>query len=237
MTSKSSDTRSTPGTEPTSRCTWSWKLSRSGHPATVSAIVTATSPPSIPIVANHVELGDGLAQLGVDHPAERLENGFASGLHGCERSNGAMIRRAAMLPPQPNFLTLACRDVERMAGFLRALGWPEAPGSEPAHRVFQGSNGVVVALYGAENHERHFGPRAEGFRGFTLGVNVGSAGEVDSAYDALREVEGAELLGEPADSPHGFRGFSFRDPEGNLWDVVYAFDSTVAADGSLTWSA
>jgi hypothetical protein len=30
-----------------------------------------------------------------------------------------------MLPPQPNFLTLACRDVERMADFLRALGWPE----------------------------------------------------------------------------------------------------------------
>ena len=48
-----------------------------------------------------------------------------------------------------NFLTLACRDVERMADFFRALGWPEAPGSEPVHRVFQLNNGVVLALYGA----------------------------------------------------------------------------------------
>jgi hypothetical protein len=31
------------------------------------------------------------------------------------------------LPPHPNFVTLASRDVERMADFLRALGWPESP--------------------------------------------------------------------------------------------------------------
>jgi catechol 2,3-dioxygenase-like lactoylglutathione lyase family enzyme len=142
-----------------------------------------------------------------------------------------------MLPPQPNFLTLACGDVERMTEFLRALGWPEAAGSEPAHRVFQCTNGVCAALYAAENYERHFGARADGFRGFTIGVNVTTRGEVDAAYEAPRSVDGAELLGEPSDSPHGFRGFSFRDPEGNLWDVVCAFDSTVAPDGSLTWSA
>jgi len=29
--------------------------------------------------------------------------------------------------PQLNFLTLACADVERMADFLRALGWDESP--------------------------------------------------------------------------------------------------------------
>jgi uncharacterized glyoxalase superfamily protein PhnB len=39
-------------------------------------------------------------------------------------------------------------------------------------------------------------------------------------YAALREVDGAELLEEPADSRHGFGGFSFRDPEGNIWDVA-----------------
>jgi hypothetical protein len=41
-----------------------------------------------------------------------------------------------MLPPQLNFFTLACRDVERMGEFFRALGWPESPASEPVHRVF-----------------------------------------------------------------------------------------------------
>src|SRR5438105_12593270 len=94
-------------------------------------------------------------------------------------------------PPAPNFLTLACADVERMAGLLRALGWPEASGSEPAHRVFQCTNGLVVALYDASNYEPHFGPRAAGFRGFTLGVNLGTPEEVDAAYAALQAVPGA----------------------------------------------
>lgn len=123
-----------------------------------------------------------------------------------------------------------------MAGFLRALGWPESPESEPAHRLFQCANGVVVALYGAENYEPHFGPPADGFRAFTLGVNVATPGEVDAAYAALRQVEGAELLEEPFDSPHGFRGFSFRDPEGNIWDVAWKRGSQVWPDGRLTWA-
>ncbi len=139
------------------------------------------------------------------------------------------------LPPQLNFITLACADVERMAAFFRALGWPEAPGSEPVHRVFQCTNGVVLALYAAANYEPHFGPRAEGFRGSTFGVNVASPEEVDAVHAALQGVEGAELLEDPFDSPHGFRGFSFRDPEGNVWDVVWKRGSEVSAEGDLTW--
>jgi uncharacterized glyoxalase superfamily protein PhnB len=140
------------------------------------------------------------------------------------------------LPAQPNFLTLACRDVERMADFLRALGWPESPGSEPVHRVFQGTNGVVVALYAAGNYEPHFGTVPDGFRAFTLGVNLASPEEVDAAYAQLQAIDGAELLEEPFDSPHGFRGFSFRDPEGNIWDVAWKRGSQVNADGDLTWA-
>jgi uncharacterized glyoxalase superfamily protein PhnB len=138
--------------------------------------------------------------------------------------------------PQLNFLTLACADVERMADFLRALGWVESPDSEPAHRLFQGTNGIVVALYGAQNYEPHFGPRADGFRGFTLGLNLASAEEVDRTYALLQSVEGAELLEEPFDSPHGFRGFSLRDPEGNIWGVAWKRGSTVTPDGDLTWA-
>ena len=142
-----------------------------------------------------------------------------------------------MLPAQLNFVTLACRDVERMADFFRALGWPESPASEPAHRIFQLPNGVVLALYGAEHYEREFGPRADGFRGFTLGVNVGSRDEVIAAYAAVSAVDGTHEISEPRDSDRGFSGFSFRDPEGNIWDVVYKLGSTVAADGSLTFAS
>jgi uncharacterized glyoxalase superfamily protein PhnB len=138
--------------------------------------------------------------------------------------------------PQLNFVTLACDDVERMADFLRALGWHEDAESEPAHRLFQGTNGIVVALYAAKNYEREFGRRADGFRGFTLGLNLASAEDVDRVYELLRGIDGAELLEEPFDSPHGFRGFSLRDPEGNIWDVAWKRGSTVTPDGDLTWS-
>ena len=47
ITSKRSSTRCTPGTEPTCSATWSWNEFRNGQPATVSAIVTETAPPSI----------------------------------------------------------------------------------------------------------------------------------------------------------------------------------------------
>ena len=139
------------------------------------------------------------------------------------------------LPAHPNFLTLACRDVERMADLLRAFGWPEAPGSEPAHRVFQCSNGVV-ALYGAANYEPHLGPPPDGFRAFTIGINLARPEQVDDAYAFLEGVEGVEPLEKPFDSAHGFRGFSFRDPEGNIWDVAWKRGSAVTADGGLTWN-
>ena len=141
-----------------------------------------------------------------------------------------------MLAPQLNFLTLACADVERMAEFLRALGWNEDRESDPAHRVFQGTNGVVVGLYAAKNYEPEFGPRADGFRGFTLGLNLAAPEEVDRVYEMLQGIDGAEVLEEPYDSPHGFRGFTFRDPEGNLWDAAWKKGSTVTPAGDLTWS-
>jgi uncharacterized glyoxalase superfamily protein PhnB len=140
------------------------------------------------------------------------------------------------LPPQPNVITLACRDVERMAELLRAFGWPESPESEPPHRLFQGSNSVVIALYAAKHYEPHFGPVPDGFRAFTLGINLAAPEEVDAVYASLQAIADVDLLEEPFDSPHGFRGFSFRDPEGNVWDVAWKRGSTVKPDGRLTWA-
>jgi uncharacterized glyoxalase superfamily protein PhnB len=74
------------------------------------------------------------------------------------------------------------------------------------------------------------------FRGFTLGLNVAAPEDVDRVYEQLQGIEGAELLEQPFDSPHGFRGFSFPNPDGNLWDVAWKRGSTVTPDGDLTWS-
>jgi catechol 2,3-dioxygenase-like lactoylglutathione lyase family enzyme len=157
-------------------------------------------------------------------------------VRAANRVPGEMLQAMA-LPPQLNFLTLACRDVERMAEFVRALGWPEAPSSEPVHRLFQLPHGVVLALYGAHNYERDYGVRNDGFRGFTLGVNLASRDEVLAAHAALEKIDGVQDLDAPMDSPHGFSGFSFRDPEGNIWDVAWKVGSQVDERGGLTWDS
>ncbi len=138
------------------------------------------------------------------------------------------------VPPRLNLLTLACRDVERMAEFFRALGWPEAPSSDEHYAVFQLENGVVLALWGAEHYVASQGERAEGFRGFTLGLNLGSWEELEAAHAAFREVEGLSELEEIQRASWG-GGFTFRDPEGNLWEIAWAEGTTVGPDGALTW--
>jgi uncharacterized glyoxalase superfamily protein PhnB len=138
------------------------------------------------------------------------------------------------LPNRIGLITLACRDVERMARFFRDLGWPETPESDEHHRTFQCTNGCVVALYAAKNYEPHFGPPTDAFRGLVLSVNVASYDETKQVYETLRGVDGVELLEEPFEAFWG-GGFSWRDPEGNVWDVAYAKGTTLDERGGLTW--
>jgi uncharacterized glyoxalase superfamily protein PhnB len=135
------------------------------------------------------------------------------------------------LPARVSLLTLACRDVERMARLFRALGWPETPESDEHHRTFQCTNGVVI-LYGAANYEPDFGPPADTFRGFTIAVNLESFDETRAVYETLRGIEDVELLGEPEQAFWG-GGFSWRDPEGNVWDIAWAKGSSFDDRGGL----
>jgi hypothetical protein len=139
------------------------------------------------------------------------------------------------LPARVGLITLACRDVERMARFFREIGWPETRASDEHHRTFQCMNGCVIGLYDAKHYEPHYGHLAEGFRGIVLSINVSSFDEVRSAYEVLRGVEGAELLEEPTEAAWG-GGFAWRDPEGNDWDVAWARDATIDERGGVWFS-
>jgi predicted lactoylglutathione lyase len=55
------------------------------------------------------------------------------------------------------------------------------------------------------------------------------------AHAAVSAVDGAHDISEPNDSEHGFSGFSFLDPENNIWDVVWKHGSLVDDEGHLTF--
>jgi len=136
------------------------------------------------------------------------------------------------LPARIGLITLACRDVERMTRLFRDLDWPETPGSDEHHRTFQCTNGVVIALYPAKAYEPELGPPSTGFRGTTLRVNLSSYAECVSVFETLRGIDGVEVLEEPHQEFWG-GGFSWRDPEGNIWDVAWAEGTTVDERGGV----
>ncbi len=138
------------------------------------------------------------------------------------------------LPARIGLITLACRDVERMTSLFRQLEWPETPESDEHHRTFQCSNGVVIALYAASHYEKEFGPVVPGFRGFTLAVNLASYEECLAVYETISQIEGVEVLGDPEETFWG-GGFSWRDPEGNLWDVAWAKGTFIDERGGVTF--
>jgi uncharacterized protein len=136
------------------------------------------------------------------------------------------------LPARIGLITLACRDVPRMTRLFRDLGWPETPDSDEHHRTFQCTNGVVIALYDGKNYVPAFGPPTDEFRGVTLSVNLFSFAECEQVYETLRTVDDVELLGEPTRASWG-GGFSWRDPEGNVWDVAWAKGTSLDDRGGV----
>jgi uncharacterized glyoxalase superfamily protein PhnB len=119
-----------------------------------------------------------------------------------------------------------------MTALFGALGWPETPASDAFHRTFQCTNGVVIALFPARSYERDLGEPATAFRGLTLCVNLASFEEVEAVYETLRAIEDVELLEAPTAAPWG-GGFSWRDPEGNVWDVAWARDAVLDDRGGV----
>src|SRR3954468_17562398 len=113
-------------------------------------------------------------------------NGVAGGSTGSpNRLTFCGVAADMQLPARIGLVTLACRDVERMANLFRALGWPETPESDEHHRTFQCTNGVVIGLYAATYYEPDFGPPTDAFRGFTIAVNLESYAETEAVYEAL----------------------------------------------------
>jgi catechol 2,3-dioxygenase-like lactoylglutathione lyase family enzyme len=138
------------------------------------------------------------------------------------------------VPARTSFATLAVRDMPMMTRFYRQFRWPESKHSDESFVAFQ-TGGAVLGLYPASNYEKELGaaPPPGVFKGFVLAINLEDAARVDQAYATMKRFDDIRLLGEPQDLSFGGRGFSFLDPEGNAWEVVWAEGTSFDERGGL----
>ena len=139
------------------------------------------------------------------------------------------------LPARISAVTLVCRDVDRMAAFYRQFGWPEAATSVPAHVVFQCTNGVVLSLFSEAVFDHDGAPAPAGFRGVTITIACEDEAHVAGVHDEIRGFDDLGSLDEEI-SRSGFGcGFSFSDPERNLWDVAHKYGSEIDHRGGYLY--
>lgn len=127
------------------------------------------------------------------------------------------------IPARLSFVTLAVRDMPRMQRFYDQFGWPKSRHSDESFAAYQ-CGGAVLGLFGAHNYEKQYGaPPAPGaFRGYVLALNCRDAAEVDRIYEAMQDLKHVRLGSAPQDLSFGGRGFEWRDPEDNIWEVTWA---------------
>jgi uncharacterized glyoxalase superfamily protein PhnB len=115
------------------------------------------------------------------------------------------------------YLCLTYRDVRAAMAWLdsvfdikgQALVHDEASaGDKVDHAILSSGDGKIL-VESERPHELH-GPHAGS------GWVYMTVPDADAHYDLARAA-GAEILGEPHDYGEGFRGYSARDCEGNLW--------------------
>ena len=127
------------------------------------------------------------------------------------------------VPERLTLVTLGARDAVALANFYRGLGWKQGPSADDGFCSFLLHN-VVVAVYpvealGAEAAPGE-GPPTGGWRGVTLAINVGSADEVDSTWQAFVDAGATPVLA-PQTMAWGGRSSYVADPEGHRWEIAW----------------
>jgi uncharacterized glyoxalase superfamily protein PhnB len=127
-------------------------------------------------------------------------------------------RDAAPCAPLLVYPCLTYRDVSRALTWLeeafglasKALIPPSALDDEPvAHALLRTAGGGTILVEAERPDELHGAHAGRGW----IYVAVTDA----DAHHPRATRSGAETLGEPHDFGEGFRGYSARDLEGNLW--------------------
>jgi predicted lactoylglutathione lyase len=150
--------------------------------------------------------------------------------------NRSLVREGGMLMhPRISMVTLGVADVTRSRRFYEALGW-SASGASTKDIAFFQLDGVVLALYGraALTEDARLPDRGNtgGFGGVTLAQNVRSRADVDALLAQAEQV-GARILKPAEDAFWGGYSGHFTDLDGHPWEVAWAPQFALTADGAL----
>ncbi|WP_442597587.1 VOC family protein [Neobacillus sp. D3-1R] len=140
-----------------------------------------------------------------------------------------------MVPQRVSLVTLGAKNIKELRMFYQKLGWEEGFHSSEGYAVFK-TAGVLLSLFPLEELIKDMGVEAgnlqEGFKGWTLAVNVNEPAEVDSAIETARAA-GAQILREPSDAFWGGRTAYFSDPENNVWEIAWNPTATFDERGAM----
>lgn len=128
------------------------------------------------------------------------------------------------VPARVNLITLGVGDLERSVAFYSAFGWRLSSASVAGVVAFFHTAGPALALFPYEDLRGDAGlpeaPRAAGFTGVTLAINVESEEEVASILDEA-VAAGATLLRPATRADWGGTTGYFADPDGYAWEVAH----------------
>lgn len=123
-----------------------------------------------------------------------------------------------------------------LAFYKDGLGFVTTVAEENPPIVFFQSEGVTLALCPreglAEDIDKDFPPKGDGFSGTTLAYIVNSKDDVERIL-SLSEKAGGKII-KPAQQAFwgGYHGY-FADPDGYYWEVMYWENWKFKDDGSL----
>jgi uncharacterized protein len=136
------------------------------------------------------------------------------------------------LPPRVNMVTIAVQDLKKMSDFFDQLGWPRSARSNTHHISFQ-TGGAVLSLWQKENFEKlGMKKNFQYFSGVLLSIYVETPDLVDQSL-AKAKTAGATIVSPAKTTSYSGRSGSFKDIEGNIWEVTWAEGVTFQSSGTL----
>ncbi len=138
------------------------------------------------------------------------------------------------IPSRITFITLGVSHLEDMkTWYNEKFGWK--PFKDEDGIVFYRLNGFVLGLFPKEELAKDIGvpEPGEGFKRFTLAINMNSEKEVDTVFAFFKD-NGVTIVKAPEKVFWGgYRGY-ISDPENNYWEIAYNPFLELDAEGNIS---